>query len=137
MEAVYDWVQAEIKYVNGMEKGALAALKDKTGDCKELSALFVAICRAKGIPARMVRVPDHCYAEFYLADTAGVGHWFPCQPAGDKAFGEMPFQYVILQKGDNFQNVLTAKKVTFLEEEMKIMANVKPRPRFIMRIVSE
>ena len=44
-----------------------AALRDGTGDCEELSSLFIALCRAHGIPARTVWVPDHCYPEFYLA----------------------------------------------------------------------
>ncbi len=110
-EEIYDWVRAEVKYVNGPLKGALAALRDKTGDCEELTSLFVAICRIKGIPARTVWVPEHCYAEFYLVDKNGVGHWFPCQTAGDRAFGEMPFQYIILQKGDSFETEIKKKKV--------------------------
>ncbi len=103
VEAIYDRVREKVKYKNGPLKGALQALRDGDGDCEELSSLFIALCRAGKIPARTVWVPDHCYAEFYLEDAEGQGHWFPCQPAGTRAFGEMPEQRPILQKGDNFR----------------------------------
>ena len=51
---------------SGPLKGALAALRDGTGDCEEITSLFIAICRAADIPARSVWVPGHCYPEFYL-----------------------------------------------------------------------
>jgi hypothetical protein len=35
-------------------QGALWALKNGTGDCTEAACLTVALCRAKGVPARMV-----------------------------------------------------------------------------------
>lgn len=136
VEEIYDWVRAEVKYVNGPLKGALAALKDKTGDCEELTSLFVAICRIKGIPARTVWVPEHCYAEFYLLDKNGAGHWFPCQTAGDRAFGEMPFQYIILQKGDSFEKVVDKGKVRYLPQELKA-SGTKPACRFIGEKVAE
>jgi len=34
VEAIYDWVRKKVKYVNGPIKGALAALKDGTGDSR-------------------------------------------------------------------------------------------------------
>ena len=77
VEAIYDWVRKKMKYQNGPIKGALAALKDGTGDCEELSSLFIAICRAASIPARTVWVPGHCYSEFYLVDDKGEGALVP------------------------------------------------------------
>jgi hypothetical protein len=103
VEAIYDWVREKVKYQNGPLKGALAALKDGTGDCEELSSLFIAICRAANIPARTVWVPGHCYSEFYLVDDKGTGHWFPCQSAGKREFGGISEMRPILQKGDNFR----------------------------------
>jgi hypothetical protein len=104
VEKIYDTVRETVEYRNGELKGAARALADGWGDCEELTCLFIAMCRSEGIPARTVWVEGHCYPEFYLEDAAGTGHWFPCQAAGTRAFGEMPDQLPILQKGDNFRD---------------------------------
>ena len=103
VEKIYDWVRENIEYENGPLKGALAALRDKNGDCEELTSLFIALCRSINVPARTVWVPDHCYPEFYLVDDKGEGRWFPCQAAGTRAFGSMYETRPVLQKGDNFK----------------------------------
>jgi transglutaminase-like putative cysteine protease len=103
VEAFYDWVRENVEYQNGKLKGALAAIKDKNGDCEELSSLFIALCRVHGVPARTVWVPDHCYPEFYLVDEENKGNWFPCQAAGTRMFGSMLEKRPVLQKGDNFK----------------------------------
>ena len=102
--AYYKWIQDNVKYQNGPLKGALAALKDKTGDCEDMTSLFIALCRASKIPARTVWVPGHCYPEFYLVDDEEQGHWIPCNIATNRQeFGELPDPRPILQKGDNFR----------------------------------
>jgi hypothetical protein len=104
VEALYDTARAKVEYRNGELKGAARALADGWGDCEELTSLFIAMARAQGIPARMVWVEGHCYPEFHLVDDTGSGWWFPCQAAGTRAFGGMPDQLPILQKGDNFRD---------------------------------
>lgn len=104
VEALYDAVREKVEYRNGDLKGAARALADGWGDCEELTCLFIALCRVEGIPARTVWVEGHCYPEFYLVDGTGAGHWFPCQAAGARAFGGMPDQLPILQKGDGFRD---------------------------------
>ena len=116
VEAIYDWVREKIVYQNGDAKSTSDALKDGTGDCEEMSGLFIAICRASNIPARVVWVPDHCYPEFYLEDQAGTGYWFPCQAAGQRQFGEINEYRPILQKGDRFRTPESGKSVRYLAE---------------------
>jgi transglutaminase-like putative cysteine protease len=135
VEAIYDWVREHVKYENGPLKGAMAALKDKTGDCEELTSLFIALCRASDIPARTVWVPGHCYPEFYLEDDAGKGHWFPCQAAGSRAFGGIPEQKPILQKGDNFSVPENREKQRYVAENLTGQGG-KPKVKFIRKQVA-
>ncbi|QEG34484.1 transglutaminase-like domain-containing protein [Bythopirellula goksoeyrii] len=103
VEAIYDYVQQNVKYVEGDDKTAVETLTEGSGDCHDISALFVALCRADKVPARLVWVHEHCYPEFCLADEEGNLHWFPSESSGMRAFGEMPTPRVIMQKGDNFR----------------------------------
>ncbi len=145
IEAYYDWVRENIEYVNGELKTTQQALKDRQGDCEEMTSIFIALCRASRIPARCVWIPNHCYPEFYMEDKEGNGYWFPCQAAGTRNFGSMPEYLPILQKGDRFQvpekkerqryiaDYLSAKhvsgsddpKVEFLRELLGDAANMK------------
>ena len=93
--------------------GAKYLLEKGNGECGDYSALFIALSRAKGIPARPVvgywavsgNDQTHVWAEFYLE---GIG-WIPVdatigqQSAAKRAyyFGNMDNQRVILSKGYN------------------------------------
>lgn len=112
VEAVYSWVRENIEYkFDPNPHTCEEALANGHGDCEELSALFIAICRSQGIPARAVWVPGHTYPEFYLADETGTGHWFPCQIAGQNhEFGEMRESRPIMQKGDRFKTLNGTKR---------------------------
>ena len=138
-EAMYDWVRDHVEYKNGKLKGAVKALTDGYGDCEELSSLFIALCRANKIPARIVWIPGHCYPEFYLVDDENKGHWFPCQAAGTRAFGSMPDHRPILQKGDNFRHTdRPGKKLHYVSEFLKgnmKRGSGKPQVTFIRRMV--
>jgi len=103
VEAIYDYVQDSIEYLEGPDKSALETLRDGQGDCQNISALFVALCRTQKIPARLVWVHEHSYAEFCLEDEEGNAFWFPIESSGTRAFGEMPMTRTILQKGDSFK----------------------------------
>jgi transglutaminase-like putative cysteine protease len=95
-------VLENVDYVEGPDKGAVETLRDGQADCQGRSMVFIALCRANKVPARMVWVDGHAYPEFYLEHAEGEGAWYPCESAGTRAFGEMPLARVILQKGDNF-----------------------------------
>jgi hypothetical protein len=64
VKLIYDWVRENVTYTRGDMKDTQQTLKDKTGDCEEMTSLFVALCRASRIPARCVWIPGHCYPEF-------------------------------------------------------------------------
>lgn len=98
--ALYDYAQGHVAYELGDDKSALQALADGRGDCQAIAATFVAMCRTHGVPARMVWVDGHQYAEFYLESAPRRGWWYPVESAGSRSFGAMPLARVILQKGD-------------------------------------
>lgn len=104
VEKIYTWVRENIEYKFDREIHTCEeALDAGHGDCEELSSLFIAICRVRGIPARAVWIPGHTYPEFFLQDSDGNGHWFPCQAAGMYEFGAMSEIKPIVQKGDRFR----------------------------------
>ncbi len=51
---IHDWVRAHVQDggYDGTDRGAGHALVHRRGDCTEFAALFVALCRRAGIPAR-------------------------------------------------------------------------------------
>jgi hypothetical protein len=67
---------------------ALEVLRTRVGDCNEHTALFVALARAAGIPARinvgLVAVRNafyyHAWPEVYLAEGPDRGLWLPVDP---------------------------------------------------------
>lgn len=95
---IYSFVNLHIKYNTSnayANKGALSGLRTGRGVCEEYATLFTAICRALGVPARVVNgywINDdielkqgqyndvssmpHAWAEFYLPE---VG-WIPVEP---------------------------------------------------------
>ena len=103
VEVIYDWVRDNIDYREGRQQGAAATLNAGFGGKHDVTNLFIALCRAHGVPARTVWVPDHVYAEFFLVDEQGEGHWFPCQVAGPREFGSLADTRPILQKGENIR----------------------------------
>ena len=128
VEALYDWMRKKVEYkTGGPVKGAAAALRDGYGGHDDLSSLFVALCRSAEIPARTVWVPEYSYAEFYLLDKKGEGHWLPCAPAGTKAFGEMLDTKPILAKGDNFRPPYGGKDANATSGSFS--RQLPPRPR--------
>lgn len=85
---IYNYVIDNLEYTLHGKKnwGAVKALQQKKGDCTEYSDLFVAICRAKNIPARVVTgytvrfdtdSPKHNWAEVYLQKYG----WVPFDPS--------------------------------------------------------
>ena len=109
---IYDYVIDNMEYTirSRGSWGAVKALQHGKGDCTEYADLFVAICRAKNIPTRVVTgytagvdptSSKHNWAEVYLQEYG----WVPFDPStGDKdsviirnrAFGRMRPAYIYL-----------------------------------------
>src|SRR5205823_9582341 len=84
------------RYVNALlEKkptvslpSALEVLRTRVGDCNEHTALYVAMARALGLPARiavgLVYVRGgfyyHAWPEVYVQEGRGQGRWLPVDP---------------------------------------------------------
>ena len=95
LRAAFLTPQQMIQYRRQSTRGALYAVSARQGDCTEYAALFVAIARAMGFPARMTSEflftehrdfsqPNHHAAEVYLND-----RWIPVDAnlALDPSFG--------------------------------------------------
>lgn len=140
VERIYDWVRDNIEYVNGDLKSVQQALRDRTGDCEEMTGIFIALCRAARIPARCVWIPNHCYPEFYLEDAQGEGHWFPCQVAGTRNFGNMPEYLPILQKGDRFKLPERKETQRYLADYLSsktVTGQKRPKVEFIRQLMDD
>lgn len=81
VKKIYDFVTNRLRYAPRTDElGAVKALAAKQGDCVEYSDLFVALCRAKNIPARVIKgyvtefddSPEHAWAEVYLTEFGWV-----------------------------------------------------------------
>ena len=104
-EKIFHWIADNIRCVGYVKKnrGARQALKTKQGDCTELMYLFVALCRAAGVPARGIagyHCPEstaldpaqyHNWAEFYAE-----GHWQLSDPQ-KRVFMQQAADYVALR----------------------------------------
>lgn len=89
--AIYDWVYENFERDNdvvGCGQGDVCELLvTRGGKCTDINSVFVALCRASGIPAREmfgIRMNDaditgnqHCWAQFYLPGTG----WIYADPA--------------------------------------------------------
>jgi len=127
------WIPKNIRPQLGSYTSVLAALKNRVGDCEEMSAVFVALCRAVGIPARLVWVPNHNWAEFYLVDRAGQGHWIPAHTASYFWFGWTGAHELILQKGDRVDVPETRGSERLLRDWMRYVGRA-PRVRYLGRL---
>jgi len=106
LRATYDYVyQIENSSTSALTDAA-TTLRRKQGSCNGKSRLFVALCRAQGIPARVVggliledqvsKRTSHLWAEIYHH-----GHWIPFDVLNNY-YAELPAHYLEIYRGDAY-----------------------------------
>ncbi len=114
------WIRENVKYVyDPTYRGTKACLAKKTGDCDDMTAVFVSLCRAADIPARTVWIEDHAYAEFLLVDGEGKPHWVPVDLASRSPLGTVKQANPILQKADAFTDPFTRRRVHYVPQGVR------------------
>ena len=112
--SLLDWVRDNVEERTVEFSGAVNTFRNKFGSSEDRTALFVALCRANKVPARMVYCNQGHYAEFYLLDGKEVGHWFPCRVSGFREFGHLDEPTLIIQKGDNYRVPWQRERLRFI-----------------------
>ena len=131
--AFYRWVWDNIRPQVAPYTSVTAALRDRVGDCEEHAAVFVALCRASGIPARLVWVPNHNWAEFYLQDESGRGHWIAAHTSCYSWFGWTGAHELVLQKGDSIAIPEKRRPQRLLEDWMQ-WQGARPQARWLAEL---
>jgi hypothetical protein len=131
-----EWIPLNIKPQMGRYTSVTEALVHRVGDCEEMAAVFVALCRAAGIPARLVWVPNHNWAEFYLADKEGRGHWIPAHTAAYFWFGWTGVHELVLQKGDRIRVPERGGAFRLLQDWMQ-WGGRRPEVRYLAKLLPE
>ena len=132
-----DWGREHIEPKRGPFIGVVNALRRCTGDCEEFAGLFVALCRSASIPARLVWVPNHNWAEFFLTDRDGQGHWIPVHTSCYSWFGWTGVHELVIQKGDRLSVPHDAKLQRLIPDwaqwsgkrpQLRYLADLAPLP---------
>lgn len=136
VEHPYDWAKKFQTWVFENIKGrpmkytsVTKAIRNGVGDCEERAGTFVALCRSVGIPARLVWVPNHAWAEFCLYDNENKPVWIPAHTAAYNWFGWTGAHELVLQKGDRITLPNKGKKVRLVSDWLT-WQGAKPIVRF-------
>ena len=117
-EKIFDFVKDYLEYKKQVEEhGALWAYTHRVGDCTEFTNLFIALCRAAGIPAKFVA--GYGYKPELEEDLEGMGHalaviylpnhgWVPIDltwPLGVGSFCELSTDRIIMATSDGIDMI--------------------------------
>lgn len=127
------WVWENIEGVPGSYTSVEEAIRLGKGDCEERACLFIALCRAAGIPARQVWVPSHVWAEIGLHDREGQPCWIPVHTAAYNWFGWTGAHEIVLQKGD-YIRIGHRKKTVRLVDDWYQLNGPRPEMYFSARV---
>lgn len=135
IEAIFDWVRDNVEQRDVEPTDSVRVFRAKSGSGEDRVALFVAMCRANKIPARMVWVEGTQYAEFMLVDADAQPHWFPCNVQGIREFGSLSDPRIILQKGDSIRVPEKENRQIYVAEFAICSGKVKPGLKFIRELL--
>jgi hypothetical protein len=91
---IFKWLKENTMYKkhikNNNPQPALVTLQYKTGDCDDLSFLYISLCRSIGIPSRFIRgflieennAVAHAWVEVFVGPNIGINGWIPIECAG-------------------------------------------------------
>lgn len=94
-QSLFTWLKENTRYQihedqNGVQP-AQTTYQKKTGDCDDLSFLYISLCRSVGVPARLIRgyllddisgtptVGPHAWVEVFVGGTVGNDGWIPVE----------------------------------------------------------
>jgi len=92
---LFRWLKENTVYKtheSGGTQRASFTLIQKSGDCDDLTFLYVSLCRALGIPARFIKgymvdssrnIIAHAWAEVFVGNDIGNNGWIPVECAGN------------------------------------------------------
>lgn len=105
--AIYDWLVTEVAYdgYDPVDRGALHAMEQRSGDCTEYAALAVALARAMGIPARLAN--GYVMEESGRLDPFGFHAWAEIRidarwlilDGQERKFDPSPHHYLVTHYG--------------------------------------
>lgn len=90
----FKWLKQQTTYLTHIgitnAQPASVTLQCKTGDCDDLSYLYISLCRSIGIPSRFIRgflidenyVIPHAWVEVFVGGDIGDDGWIPVECAG-------------------------------------------------------
>lgn len=97
-KALFVWLKENVEYQTHQEDEAVqpaaTTLYNKTGDCDDLSFLYISLCRSLSIPARLIRgflltnyengtvvAIRHAWVEVFVGESVGNNGWIPVECA--------------------------------------------------------
>ena len=140
VESIFDWVRDEIDETTQDPGDVVSVFRNRKGCNEDKVGLFVAMCRANKIPARMIWVEGTQRAEFMLVDSEKNAHWIPCSPGGIREFGSVAEPRIIMQKGDSIRVPEKEQRQKFVAEFVTCKGDgpsAKPRVGFFRELISD
>jgi transglutaminase-like putative cysteine protease len=139
--AAYRYPQQNLKYQLIENRGAIFALRNGFGDCTEYAAVFAALARAMGYPARLTSEfnfsedgtfdqPNHHAAEVFMG-----GQWIPVDPnlgtdkKSDYGFGTTGLHKIVLKRDGSWVWATSSRGVSKAYRE----ANLDVRLRWFIQ----